>query len=170
MKRAFLTLKLLSISLIFLGQSQREFVFKDIGLHIKISSNYLICDKFSKAPSDRVQEVLTVSTPDSNNSVSIKIGKRISGTFDFEQCYSAFKDEQLLIAKQYMTAYDTVSSFLRVDYIDVRKFSVRSTNSNLYSGVYLASVKNYFLVIQIDSVDKEFEDDIESSIVTSKFN
>jgi len=76
MSRFLLILSLSTLSVSSYGQSNKEYIFKDIGLHIKIPNNYLIQDTFPKGAFDIQKEFLIVSSPDSNNTVSFKIAKQ----------------------------------------------------------------------------------------------
>ena len=76
-----------------------------------------------------------------------------------------------MMVKQQMTNYETVSSVLTVDSIKIHKFMTYSTRTNpvQFSGIYLAQVKGYFLIIKSDYVDKQFGEKLEKAIVTSEF-
>ena len=70
-----------------------------------------------------------------------------------------------------MAEYDTSSSILAADRISILKFLTYSTKSNpvQYSGIYIAKVKNYFLVIKTDYANKEFGYVFEKAILASEF-
>ena len=172
MRRFRFILSVLTLSAISYGQSKKDYIFKEIGFHIKLPDSYLIQNAFPKATYDIQKELLTVSLPDSNNTVSFKLAKQTRQTFSFEQCYNTFRNFQLLIGKQHGTEFDTLSSTLNVGHIIIRKFLTYSTISKpaFYSGVYIAAVKRHFLIIQLDYIDKKFGDDIEKAIVASKFD
>jgi hypothetical protein len=171
------------------GQGFDEYTFQDIRLRIKIPDNYSIEDEFptpnfvdasgkqitdttklSELEYNLLKGLLVVSTPDNLNIVSFNLSRQTTSTGNFEEYYEFSKNMQEFMAKQQMTNYKTASSVLNVDTIKVHKFMTFSTNTNpiQYSGVYLANVNNYFLILKSDYIDKEFGERIEQAILTSK--
>ena len=190
--RQFLSiLCILTFSLSSCGQSLKEFSFPDIGLHIKMPDNYIIQENFPKPTfldekgkqitdtaklkvleADLMKGLLVASSNDGNNTASFNLAIQTTKTGDFDQYYNFSKNMQQVMAKQLMTEYDTSSSVLTVDNIKVHKFITYSvkTNSAKYSGIYIAKVKEYFLIIKADYADKQFGDEIEKAILNSKFD
>lgn len=186
---------LLILSVIFslssCGQDYKEYNFQNIGLHITMPDKYVIQDDFPKPSfldingkkisdaaklqeleADRMKGLLVVSSSDRNNTASFNIAMQTAKTGDFESYYKFSKDMQQLMAKQQMGKYNTASSVLVADNIKVQKFMTFSTETNPvhYSGIYLAQVKKYFLVVKADCTDKKFGEDIEKAILSAKFN
>ena len=169
----------------------KEFNFPDIGLNIKMKTNLVTKDYFTKPSfldekgkqitdtlklkeleNDLMKGLLVVSSTDSKSTASFNLAKQTSKTGDFEQYFNFSKSMQLLMAKQEMVKYDTSSSVLTVDNIKFHKFITESfkTNQVQYSGIYLAKIKEYFLVIKVDYTDKLFGQEIEKAILMSKFD
>jgi hypothetical protein len=181
----------LTFSLSSCGQDYKEYNFRDIGMHIKMPSNHIIQDDFPKPSfldangkqiidTVRVQELqadlmkglVVVSSPDGKNTASFNLVVQTAKTGDFEQYYNFSKDIQQLMAKQQMTNYDSASSVSTADNVKVHKFMTYSNNTIPvhYSGIYLAQVGKYFLVIKTDYTDKKFGEEIEKVILTAKFD
>jgi hypothetical protein len=191
MRNLLLILSVLTFSLSSCGQDYKEYEFQNIGLHIKVPNKYVIQENFPRPSftdeegkqitntaelqeleADLMKGLLIVSSPDSNNTASFNSAMQTAKTGDFEQYYNFSKDIQQLIAKQQMTYYDTSSSVLTSDNIKVHKFMTHSTKTNpvQYSGIYLAQVRKYFLIIKVDYTDRKFGEDIEKAILTAKFD
>lgn len=191
MRKLLLILSVLTVSLSSCGQDYKEYNFRDIGLHIKVPSNYAIQDDFPRPSfldangkkitdtaklqeleADIMKGLLVVSSPDRSNTASFNLAMQAAKTGNFEQYYNFSKDMQQLMAKQQMTNYDTASSVLTADKINIHKFISYSTKTNpiQYSGMYLAQVNNYFLIIKVDYTDKKFGEEIEKAILTSEFD
>jgi hypothetical protein len=191
MRKFLPILSVLTFSLSSCGQNYKEYNSKDIGLHIKMPDNYVIQDTFPKPSfldangkqitdtaklqeleADLMKGLLFVSSPDGNNTASFNTATETAKTGNFEVYYNFSKDMQQLMAKQQMTNYDTASSVLIADNIKVHKFMTYSTKINpvQYSGIYLAHVRKFFLVIKADYTDKKFGEEIEKTIVTAKFD
>jgi len=191
MRKLLSILSVLTFSLSSCGQHYKEYNFQDIGLHIKVPDNYAIQDDFPKPSfldrngkqitdttklqeleADLMKGLLVVSSPDRNNTASFNLAIQTAKTGDFEQYYNFLKNMQQLMAKQQMNHYDTVSMVLTVDNINIYKFMTYDTTANPgeHSGIYLAQVKNYFLVVKVDYTDDKFGEEIEKAILTSKFD
>ena len=191
MRKLLLILGVLTFSLSSCGQDYKEHHFQDIGLHIKLPNNFAtqvdfprpsfldangkqITDtsKLQELQADLMKELLVVSSPDHNNTASFNLAMQTAKTGDFQHYYNFSKDMQQLMAKQQMTNYDTASSILTADNIKVHKFLTYATKTNpvQYSGIYLAQVRKYFLVIKTDYTDKKFGEEMEKAILTAKFD
>lgn len=114
--------------------------------------------------------LLIVSTPGNKDLASFNIVKHSPNTGNFDQYYEFSKFMHLQMAKQQMMHFDTVASTIRKDDIGLKKFLVYSVDANApqYSGLYLAPMKDYFLIIKVDYTDRKFGEDIENSILSSK--
>jgi hypothetical protein len=166
-----------------------EYNFQDIGLHISVPNNYVIQDEFPKPSladatgkqvtdtaklqelaADLLKALLVVSSPDNNNTASFSLAMQTAKTGDFEQYYNFSKDMQQLMGKQQMTNYDTTSAVLITGNIEVRKFMTHTVDANPVrcSGIYLAQLEKYFLVIKVDYTEKKFGEEIEKAILTVK--
>jgi hypothetical protein len=191
MRKLLLILSVLTFSLSSCEQNYKQYDFQEIGLHIKIPGNYVFQDNFPKSSfldtngspitdsaslqeleADLMKGLLMVLSPGHSNTASFNLATQTAKTGDFVQYYNFSKNMQQLMAKQQLTNYDTASSVLTVDNIEVHKFMTYSTNTNQvqYSGIYLAQVRNYFLVIKLDYIDTKFSEEIEKAILTSKFD
>ena len=191
MRNLLLILTVFAFSLSSCAQDLKEYNFQDIGVHIKVPNKYVIQDDFPKrsfldengeqiTDTAKLQELktelmkglLVVSSPDGNNTASFNLAMQTEKTGGFEQYYNFSKNMQQLMSNQQMIDYDTASSRLIVDNISVHKFMTYSTKTNpvQFSGIYVAKVKKYFLVIKADYRDKEFGEDVEKAILTSKFD
>jgi hypothetical protein len=189
MRKLLSILSVLTLSLSSCGQNFKEFSFADIGLHIKMPDNYVFQEDFPKPSfldeqgkqitdtaklkaleADLMKGLLIVSSTDGSNTASFNLAMQTAKTGDFELYYNFLKNMQQLMAKQQMTNYDTASSVLTVDNIKVHKFLTYTVKTipALYSGIYIAKMKEYFLIIKADYTDKKFGDDIEKAILTSK--
>jgi hypothetical protein len=189
MRKLLLILSVLTFSLSSCGQDYKEYKFQEIGLNIQMPEKYFIQGDFpspsfldadgkqitdtvklQELEADLMKGLLVVSSPDHNNTASFNLAMRTAKTGDFEQYYNFLRDMQLLIAKQQMTNYDTATSVLTGDNISVHKFITYSTKTNpvQYSGIYLAQVKKYFLIIKTDYTDRKFGEEIEKAILTAK--
>jgi hypothetical protein len=189
--RKLLLILTVTFSLSSCGQDYKEYNFQDIGLHIKMPSEYVIQDEFPKPSfldvngkqisdttklqeleADLMKGLLVVSSPDSKNTALFNLAVQTAKTGEFEQYYNFSKDMQQLMAKQQMTTYDTASTVLTADNIKVYKFLTYATKTNpvQYSGIYLAQVKKHFLIIKADYSDKKFGEEIEKAILTAKFD
>jgi hypothetical protein len=191
MKKLLLILSVLTLSLSSCGQEYKEYNFPDIGLHMKVPDHYAIQDDFQRPSfldangrqitdtaklkdleADLMKGLLVISSPDRKNTASFNLAMQTTNTGSFEQYYTFSKDMQQLMAKQQMANYDTASSVLTADSIKVHKFMTYATNTNpvQYSGVYLAQVRHYFLVIKADYTNQKFGEEIENAILTAKFD
>jgi len=191
MKKLLQIISGLTFALSSCGQSYKEYNFQEIGLHVKVPDNSITQDSFPKMSfldangkqitdtaklqeleADLMKGLLVVSSPDRNNTASFNLTMQTAKTGDFEQYYNFSKDMQQLMAKQQMTSYDTASSVLTVDNIKFYKFMTYATKTKSvqYSGIYLAQVRKYFLVIKSDYIDKKFGEEIEKVILTAKFD
>lgn len=191
MVKLFSILCVFTLFLSACGQNLKEFGFADISLHIKMPDNYVFQEDFPKPSffdeqgikitdtaklnvleADLMKGLLTVSSTDGNNTASFNIAMQTAKTGDFKLYCNFSKNMQELIAKQQMTNYDTASSVLTVGNVRVYKFLTYSVKANptVYSGIYIATVKEYFLIIKVDYTEKKFGDDIEKAILTSKLN
>ena len=191
MRKLLLILSVLTFSLSSCGQDFKEYNFKDIGLHIKVPDNYVFQDDFPKPSfldahgkqitdtaklqeleADLMKGLLVISSPDRNNTASFNRAMQTAKTGDFEQYYNFSKDMQQLMAKQQMANYDTASSVLTAGNIKVHKFMTYASKPNpvQYSGIYLAQVRKYFLVIKADYTDRKFGEEIEKAVLTAKFD
>lgn len=189
--RKLLIILSVTFSLSSCGQDYKKYNFKDIGLHITMPDRYVIQEDFPKPSfldvngkqisdtakmqeleADLMKGLLVVSSPEGNNTASFNLAMQTAKTGDFELYYNFSKDMQQLMAKQQIGKYDTASSVLAADNIKVHKFLTFATETNpvQYSGIYLAQVKKYFLVIKADYTDKKFGEDIETAILTAKFD
>lgn len=128
--------------------------------------------KLKALEEDLMKGLLIVSSTQGKNTASFNLASQTSKTGDFELYYNFSKNMQQIMASQQMTNYDTASSVLTADNIKFHKFITYSvkTNPTDYSGIYIAKVKKYFLVIKIDYTDKQFGDEIENAILKSKFD
>jgi hypothetical protein len=127
--------------------------------------------KLQELDNDLMKGLLFVSSTDFKNIASFNLAKLTLKTGDIEQYFNFSKSMQLIMAKQEMVKYDTCSSVLNVDNIKFQKFITESfkTNQIQYSGIYLAKIKEYFLVIKVDYIDKLFGQEIEKAILMSTF-
>jgi hypothetical protein len=179
-------------------ESDKQYYFQDIGLQITIPKGYQADDTFiqesftsedgepitdsakiKELKTDSMKGLLSVSTSDLstngmylNNTAVFNIALRSTKTGNFEQYYDFHREMQYTISKGQMGNIDTLSSTLKVGNITFRKFLTFSTTTTLiqYSGIYVAPVKNYFLVVRTNYTDKKFGEDIENAILTSKFD
>lgn len=191
MRKILPILCLLIFSLSSCGQGNKEYHFQDIGLHIIIPKGYLIGDSFPKPSflseegkavtdpaklkeleADLMKGLLTVSSSEHKNTASFSLAQETSKTGSFEQYFAFSKQMQQFMTQSQTTNFDTLSSTLQVGNISFRKFLTSSAETTpiQYSGIYVAPVRNYFLIIKTDYADKKFEEDIEKVILTSKFN
>ena len=191
MRKILSILSLLVLSLSSCGQGDKEYHFQDIGLHIKISSRYLIEDRFpnpsflsedgkqitdsiklKELEADLMKGLLIVSTSDRKNTASFNLAMETPKTGNFEQYFTFSKDMQQIMAKAQMNTFDTLSSAIKVGNVVYRKFLTFSDKATppQYNGIYISQVKNYFLIIKADYSGKKFGEDIEKAILTSKFN
>ncbi|PVD54024.1 hypothetical protein DC498_01125 [Terrimonas sp.] len=74
--------------------------------------------------------LLVVSSPDGNNIASFNFTRQTAKTGDFAQYYEFSKHMQQMIAKQQMTYYDTASSVLTADNVNVYRFMTADTQVN----------------------------------------
>jgi hypothetical protein len=191
MRKLLLILGVFTVSLSSCAQSYKEYSFEDIGLQIKIPNGYVIQDTFPRhifidannnliTDSSKLKDMdrdlwkglLIISSPDHTNTASFNIAKETLKTGNFDDYYAFSKDMQLLITKQQIQDYDSSSSILTSGRIVIQKFLTFSTKTNQsqYSGIYLAKVKEYFLIIKTDYIDKTFGDVVDKIIRESKFD
>ncbi|RYY00838.1 MAG: hypothetical protein EOO53_21095 [Gammaproteobacteria bacterium] len=191
MRKTFSILSLLIFSLSSCGQSGKEYHFQEIGLHIKVPNGYLIEDSFPKPSfldengkqitdpakrkeleADLMKGLLVVSTSERKNTASFNLAMETPKTGSFEKYFIFSKDMQKFMSMAQMNTFDTLSSTMWVGNIAFRKFLTFSDKQkpSQYSEIYVAQVKNYFLIIKADYSDKKFGEDIEKAILTSKFD
>jgi hypothetical protein len=184
-------ISILVIALNSCGQTYKEYHFAGIGLNIKIPDGYIIQDTFpahkyldvnnqpitdsikiSKLDSDLFKGLLIASTQDQNNTISFDIALETPKTGDIENYYNFSKNIQQLMAKQQMVDYDTTSSILNVDNVEILKFLTYSVQTKpiQYNAIYIAKVKKYFLIIKADYKDKAFGDAFDKAILSSNFD
>lgn len=189
--RRLLLIFVVIFSLSSCGKDYREYRFSDIGLHITMPGKYVILDNFPKPSfldvdgkqiadtiklqeleADLVKGLLVVFSSDHKNTASFNLAMQTSKTGDFEQYYNFSKNMQHLISKEQMTKYDTAASIFTVDNVKFQKFMTYDTNKMAaqYSGIYLAQVREYYLIIKADYTDKEFGEEMENAILTAKFD
>jgi hypothetical protein len=128
--------------------------------------------KLQELEADLMKGLLVVSSTDRNNTASFNLAMQTAKTGNLEEYYDFSKDMQQLMAKQQMNNFDTASSILTADGIKVQKFLTCTTSAipTQYSGIYLAQLGKYFLVIKADYTDKKFGEEIEKAIQTAKFD
>ncbi len=191
MNKYILALTLLTVSLSSCEQTYKKYDFPDIGLHISIPNGYLVQDTFSKPSysdangnqitdsaiieelkNDLWKGLLTVSSSDYENTISFNIAVETAKTGNLDQYYNFSKNMQQLMSKQKMIDYDTSSFIVNVGNVKIYKFltSSKKSSPNYYSGIYIAKVKKYFLIIKTDYTDKAFGEIFEKAIFTSKFD
>lgn len=160
-------------------------------MRIKIPDGYSIQDAFPKPSfldsngnkitdtaklkdleADLWKGLLVVSSTDRNNLASINLVLATANTGDFEQYYSFSKTMQQVLAKQQFVEHDTSSAVLNVDGIRFNKFLAysRKNDSPQYSGIYIANVRQYYLIIKSDYIDKTFGELFEKAILESRFD
>ncbi len=190
MIKLLLILSVLTFSLISCGQEYKDYNFQDIGMHIKVPDKYVIQHEFQKfffldsngkqitdlaklqeREAELMKRLLVVLSTDRNNTASFNLTLETANTGNLKEYYDFSKDMQQLMVKQQMNNFDTASSVLTADGIKVQKFMTwaASAISTQYSGIYLAQVGKYFLVIKVDYTDKKFGEEIEKAIQTAKF-
>lgn len=190
MIKLLLILSVLTFSLISCGQEYKDYNFQDIGMHIKVPDKYVIQHEFQKIffldsngkqitdlaklqerEAELMKRLLVVLSTDRNNTASFNLTLETANTGNLKEYYDFSKDMQQLMVKQQMNNFDTASSVLTADGIKVQKFMMcaASAISTQYSGIYLAQVGKYFLVIKVDYTDKKFGEEIEKAILTAKF-
>jgi hypothetical protein len=191
MRKFFSVLSFLVFSLTSCGQGNKEYHFQDIGLHMKIPNGYLIEDslpkpsfvgedgkqitdplKIKEFEADLMKGLLVVSTTERQNTASFNLAMETPKTGNFEQYFIFSKDMQQFMAMSQMDSFDTLSSAIKVLNTSFRKFLTFSEKATpaQYSEIYIAQVKNYFLIIKADYLDKKFGEVIEKAILTSRFD